>query len=95
MRRKHDSQVNPVQGNVAVEDVDIPAYGLRVHLKGFGFIKVLQIVSSNGDTEHRKTEHEKIEYWATSDLTMIELTRSDLARQVFAIENYYRQLKQC
>ena len=85
-RLKHNRQVNPDDtGNVAVEDIDIPAHGRRVHLKGYGFIQVFRIVSSNGDTEH----------WATSDLTMIEMTRSELARQVFAIENYHRELKQC
>jgi len=95
-RLKHNRQVDPDDtGNVAVEDIDIPAHGRRVHLKGYGFIEVFRIVSLNGGTEQRETEHEKAEYWATSDLTMIEMTRSELARQVFAIENYHRQLKQC
>ena len=92
-RLKHNRQVSesdPKQdhnskGNVAVDTVDIPASGKQVHLKGYGFIQVFRLVASNGDTEH----------WATSDLKMMEITRSDLARQVFAIENYHRQLKQC
>ena len=46
---------------------------------------MFRIVAPNGDKEH----------WATSDLRMEEITRQDLARQVFAIENYHRQLKQC
>jgi len=49
----------------------------------------LLFVAENGDTE------QKIEYWATSDLKMLDWTRQELARQVFAIENYHRQLKQC
>ena len=99
-RLKHNRQVDPdATGNVAVEDIDIPAHGRRVHLKGFGFIEVFRIVSTDGDTEQGKTDQDKIEhkiqYWATSDLSMTEMTRSELARQVFAIENYHRQLKQC
>ncbi len=95
-RLKHNRQVNPGedgpdgQGNVAVSAVDIAvagrfSRGRRVHLKGYGFIQVFRIVAQNGDTEH----------WATSDLRMEEITRRDLSRQVFAIENYHRQLKQC
>jgi len=85
-RLKSNRQVDPDDtGNVAVEDIGIPAHGRRVHLKGFGFIEVFRIVAPDGDTEH----------WATSDLRMTEITRADLARQVFAIENYHRQLKQC
>jgi putative transposase len=90
-RLKSNRQVNPDDtGNVAVADVDIPAGGRRVHLKGFGFIQVFRTVAANGDVEH-----EKIEYWATDDLKMQDGERLELVRQVFAIENYHRQLKQC
>jgi len=90
-RLKCNRQVNPDDTtNVAVEDIDIPAHGRQVHLKGYGFIQVFRIVAENGDTEQGKVEH-----WATSDLTMLDWTRQELARQVFAIENYHRQLKQC
>ncbi len=90
-RLKHNRQVNPDDtANVAVEEIDIPAGGRRVHLKGYGFIAVFRIVAPDGDTEQERVEH-----WATSDLSMTEATRADLARQVFAIENYHRQLKQC
>ena len=95
-RLKSNRQVNPgtngpdEKGNVAVADIDISAYGpfdqgQTVHLKGYGFVQVFRTVAPNGDTEH----------WATSDLKMMEITRQDLAQQVFAIENYHRQLKQC
>jgi putative transposase len=90
-RLKHNRQVNPGEngpddaGNVAVSEVDIPAQGRRVHLKGYGFVRVFRIVAQNGDKEH----------WATSDLKMVEADRAELARQVFAIENYHRSLKQC
>jgi putative transposase len=89
-RLKSNRQVNPDDtGNVAVADIDIPAQGFAqgrtVHLKGFGFIQVFRTVASNGDVEH----------WATDDLKMQEGERLELVRQVFAIENYHRQLKQC
>jgi hypothetical protein len=90
-RLKSNRQVNPDNTeNVAVKDINIGAHGRQVHLKGYGFILVFRTVAPNGDAEH-----EKIEHWATSDLTMLERTRGELARQVFAIENYHRQLKQC
>ena len=85
-RLKSNRQVNPDDtGNVAVGEVDVPAHGRRVYLKGFGFIEVFRIVAPNGDAGH----------WASSDPAMTETARADLARQVFAIENYHRQLKQC
>ncbi len=85
-RLKSNRLVNPDDtSNVAVKDVDIPAHGRAVHLKGFGFIQVFRTVAPNGDAEH----------WATNDLKMLDGTRQELARQVFAIENYHRQLKQC
>jgi putative transposase len=85
-RLKHNRQVNPDNtGNVAVEDIAIGPEGRPVHLKGFGFVQVFRIVAANGDTEH----------WATSDMTMTQRQRADLARQVFAIETYHRSLKQC
>ena len=70
---------------MAVEDIDIPNYGRTVHLKGFGFIQVFRTVAPDGDAEH----------WATDDLKMEDGERRELVRQVFAIENYHRQLKQC
>jgi putative transposase len=88
-RLKHNRQVDPDDtGNVAVENIEIPPGGRRVHLKGYGFILVFRIVALNADTQ-------QAEHWATSDLSMMEITRDALARQVFAIENYHRQLKQC
>ncbi len=90
-RLKSNRQVNPDnKENVAVKDIAIPAHGREVHLKGFGFIQVFRTVAPNGDAEHKK-----FEYWATDDLKMEDIERRDLVRQVFAIENYHRQLKQC
>ena len=70
---------------MAVQNIDVPPHGRTVHLKGFGFIQVFRTVAPNGDAEH----------WATDDLKMEDGERSELVRQVFAIENYHRQLKQC
>jgi hypothetical protein len=45
--------VNPDNtGNVAIELVTIPPEGVKVHLKGYGFIKVSRFVSEDGDTQY-------------------------------------------
>ncbi len=90
-RLKSNRLVNPGAdgpddtGNVAVRDIGVPAEGCQAHLKGFGFVRVFRTVAANGDVEH----------WATDDLTMREAERQEFSRQVFAIENYHRSLKQC
>ena len=85
-RLKHNRQVNPDgNGNVAVDEIDIPADGRRVHLRGFGFLFVFRTVAKNGDVEH----------WATSDPAMTKRQRGELAGRCLAIENYHRGLKQC
>ena len=82
---KGNRLVNPEgQGNVPVEQVPIPTEGRRVHLKGYGFIKVFRTVAPNGD----------VEYWATSDLGMTEEQREVLEGQAWGIEVYHRGLKQ-
>jgi hypothetical protein len=40
---------------LAIELVTIPPEGMKVHMKGYGFIKVFRFVSKDGDTQ----------YWAT------------------------------
>lgn len=85
-RLKSNRQVNPDgTGNKAVRDIDIASQGQEVHLKGFGFVRVFRTVDPHGNAEH----------WATSRLDMTESEREHVARQVFAIENYHRGLKQC
>jgi len=88
-RLKHNRQVNPDGGaNVAVDTLDIPVEGLCVHLKGFGFVRVFRTVAPHGDAQ-------RTQFWATSCLSMSASERDERERQVFAIENYHRGLKQC
>ena len=63
---------------------DISEYGSRVHLKGYGFVKVFKIAAKNGS----------IEYWASSDADMDELRRIQLSDFSWKIEEYHRGLKQ-
>jgi hypothetical protein len=85
-RLKSNRRVNPDgRGNVPIREVEIPAEGRVVHLRGFGFVKVFRMVSTDGDAE----------YWATNDLGMTEGKRAELERQGWGIEVYHRGLKQC
>ncbi|MGH7407555.1 MAG: IS701 family transposase [Candidatus Methylomirabilales bacterium] len=85
-RFKANRLVNPENtGNVALSTVAIPKEGRRVHLKGYGFVRVFRTVAKDGDAE----------YWATSELTMSEGEREEWARQAFGIEVYHRGIKQC
>jgi hypothetical protein len=58
--------------------------GTRVHLQGYGFIRVFRLVAPDGDTED----------WATSDLDLDELGRVRYAEWAWGIEEYHRGLKQ-
>jgi hypothetical protein len=71
-------------GNRAVSELIIPANGLVVHLKGYGWIKVFRTVGTNGDAE----------YWATSKLDMTLQQAADYALDAWQIEVYHRSLKQ-
>jgi putative transposase len=64
---------------------EIATSGTEVWLVGYGLIRVFKIVARDGD----------IAYWATSDLTMTELTRQQYAEYSWAIENYHKGIKQC
>jgi len=71
-------------GNRALSELIIPVSGLRVHLKGYGWIKVFRTVGTNGDAE----------YWATSKLDMTLQQAADHALDAWQIEVYHRGLKQ-
>lgn len=84
-RLKANRQVNPERTDLRpVAQVVTDAHGTVVHLKGYGLIRVLLIVASNGDRE----------YWATNDLHMTSLTRIRFADFAWTIENYHRGIKQ-
>ena len=94
-RLKHNRQVNPDgTGNVAIATLDIPVEGLLVHLKGFGIVRVFRTVAPHGEADGAATT-ERAQFWATSCLEMSAAQRDERERQVFAIENYHRGLKQC
>jgi DDE superfamily endonuclease len=73
------------QGTRALRDTELAATGTEVWLPGYGLVKVFKIVAPDGD----------IVYWATSDLTMTDLTRQQFAEFSWTIENYHRGIKQC
>jgi putative transposase len=82
---KSNWQVNPDgRGNRAIRDIEIAPEGSIVHLRGYGYIKVFRIVTTDGD----------IEYWASNDLRMEEASRQGLAKARWKIEQYHRGLKQ-
>ena len=84
-RLKKNRLVNPDNTkNVQISTIDIPSDGRRVHLKGYGFVKVFRIVSKDGDEEH----------WATDLIDMEEPDRKELARKCWKIEEYHRGIKQ-
>ena len=67
-----------------MQDVGLSSHGTVVHLKGDGMVKVLRIVTVDGDTA----------YWVTSKLGLDAMTREVVAAQVWSIETYHRGLKQ-
>jgi putative transposase len=73
------------QGERPLSRTDISPEGTEVWLKGYGLVKVYKIVAPDGD----------IAYWATSDLTMTDLTRQQMAEYSWGIETYHRGIKQC
>jgi len=77
--------VNPDRtGNRAVRDCAIAETGTVVHLKDYGMVRVVRIVTPAGDTE----------YWATNDLERDEGERLKYAEFAWGIEVYHRALKQ-
>lgn len=86
-RLKSNRTVDPDgTGNRQIYLVDIPAEGRVVHLKGYGLVKVFVRLDP---------DQEEAQFWATSDLTMTEPTRQQVAEGALAIEEYHRGLKQC
>src|SRR5215475_12620945 len=68
------------QGQRPLSRTEISASGTVVWLVGYGLVLVFKIVAPDGD----------IAYWATSDLTMTDLSRQQYAEYSWAIESYHR-----
>ena len=84
-RLKKNRLVNPDNTkNIQIQDMEIPADGIIVHLKAYGFIKVFKIVTEDND----------IEYWATDVLEMDEPRRKMMGGYSWKIEEYHRGIKQ-
>ena len=82
---KKNRLVNPDDTvNRAISKWLIPAHGLKVHLKGYGWVKVFKTVAKNGD----------FEYWATNDLSMTIEQAAFYALDAWQIEVYHQGLKQ-
>jgi hypothetical protein len=73
-------------GNVAIEEIEIPAEGRIVHLKAYGMVKVFRTVARDGGGA---------EHWVTDDFEMSESEREELEGAGWGIESYHRGLKQC
>lgn len=87
-RLRYDRNVNPDgTGNRQVAQCTIPSGGARVHLMGYGFIRVFRIDSKDGNAKDA-------DYWATSEETMTEAQRKHCAHLAWSIEQYHRGLKQ-
>ena len=87
-------------GNRRVDEVELSETGTVVHLKGYGFIKVVKIVAQNGNIDEVIAApgtciRENDDYWATNDLQMSSLQRLQYAEFEWAIEEYHRGLKPC
>jgi putative transposase len=84
-RLKSNRQVSLKAGEPqAVSELTIPAVGLPVHLRGYGWVKVFRTVDPPGNAD----------YWATSRLELTEAQREVLAERAWMVEVYHRALKQ-
>ena len=84
-RLKANRQVSLRPGlHQAVSELDIPASGLEVHLRGYGLVRVFRTVDPNGNAQH----------WATDLLDLSESSRQAYADRAWRIEEYHRSLKQ-
>ena len=71
-------------GNRQIQEIFIPVQGRKVHLKGYGWVKVFRTVGRDGDAE----------YWATSQLDMTIEQAAFHAVDGWQIEVFHRGLKQ-
>lgn len=73
-----------VNRNELLEKLDIPDEGLKVHLRGYGWITVFRFVASNGRTDYIGTN---MEFSTRNQVESITKAR-------WSIEVYHRELKQ-
>ena len=74
-----------VDFNEPLESKTIPAEGLRVHLRGYGFVRVFQTDGPNGI----------VKYWAASE-NDLSFEKFDILRRIrWRIEEFHHALKQC
>ncbi len=73
-----------VNRNESLEKLEIPDEGLRIHLRGYGWITVFRFVAKNGRTDYIGTNMES--------LTRDQVKNITKAR--WSIEIYHRELKQ-
>lgn len=71
-------------GNRPISEGLIPSQGQKMHLKGYGWVKVFKTVATDGT----------FEYWATSKLDMTLEKCAFYALDAWQIEVYHRGLKQ-
>lgn len=71
-------------GNRPISDWLIPSHGQKMHLKGYGWVKVFKTVATDGT----------FEYWATSKLEMTLEKCAFYALDAWQIEVYHQGLKQ-
>lgn len=71
-------------GNRPISEWLIPSHGQKMHLKGYGWVKVFKTVATDGT----------FEYWATSKLDMTLEQCAFYALDAWQIEVYHRGLKQ-
>lgn len=78
-RLKSNRLVNPdKKGNVAIQEIKIPAEGREVHLKGYGMVKVFGTVAKKDANNAEHQHQQRYRYWATSDIGMSEESRKEL-----------------
>jgi len=84
-RLKSNRQVSLRAGQQqAVSTLDIPLSGLRVHLRGYGSVRVFRTVDPHGNAD----------YWATKRLDMTEAQRTVYTQRAYLVETYQRALQQ-
>jgi putative transposase len=73
------------RGERPLSRTEIAATGTEVWLKGYGLVKVFEIVAPDGDVAYR----------AAGDPAMSDLTRRQYAGYSWGIESYHRGLERC